>query len=260
MARGGFLDISKEGSKKLDWDSVTKLSPLVPFPTPSARGMIRYRTNSHFMRRYRYGRRCIVEALVFATGMSASELNLTGFNGSQYDQGIELKEVSERLQASNGPPFELMQVRSDGSTCGGAGGRRNRNSAVKRTLDGTERRIAWDLHSLISLTEGIYVAIAQVDNGEGPADAHAIVWDAWRRVIFFGPGDFNEHVCDGAIVVEQEDIDDKEHRSDVYIGVEQEHAKMTLSEYVHTIFGISRVTKVAAVMVKAKCASETGYV
>ena len=107
---------------------------------------------------------------------------------------------------------------------------------------------------------GIFIAVAQVDLGDGPADGHAITWDAWRRILFLGPGDFNEHVCDGAILVDEEDLLDRDRRCDVYIGLERAHARMTLSEYVREIFGISRVTKVAALMVNAKSVSETGYV
>lgn len=79
------------------------------------------------------------------------------------------------------------------------------------------------------LNGGIYIAVAQVDLGDGPADGHAILWDAWRRILFLGPGDFNEHVCDGAILVDEEDLLDRDRLCDVYIGPERAHARMTLS-------------------------------
>ena len=258
-ASGGFLDISREGSRSLNWATVPKLDPLVPPPTPTGRGMLRYRTNSEFIRKYRSGRRCMIEACVFATGWDASPLNLLGFTGSIYARGIDLSEINMRFQdPEHGPPFELARVRQDGSTCGGAGGRRRRGN--KRASDGSERRHDWSLFELLSLREGIFIAVAQVHLDDGPADGHAIVWDWWRRILFLGPGDFNDHVCDGAIQVEESDLQDPGHLSDVYIGPERVHRRMTLSDYVREIFGISRVTKVAALMVQAKRIHLTEYV
>jgi hypothetical protein len=260
---GGFLDISREGSRSLDWTQVVVLKPLDPPAVPTARGMLRHRTNSQFMRKYRSGRECVIEACVFGTGWTKPMLSLDGFTGPAFERGIELKHVNERFQKPGGPPFELMAVRHDGSACGGAGGGRRRGKAKagsQRDRDGKERRETWGIYDLVSLNGGIFIAVAQVDLGDGPADGHAITWDAWRRILFLGPGDFNEHVCDGAILVDEEDLLDRDRRCDVYIGPERAHARMTLSEYVREIFGISRVTKVAALMVNAKSVSETGYV
>ena len=91
--------------------------------------MLRHRTNSQFMRKYRSGRECVTEACVFGTGWTKSMLTLDGFTGPAFERGIELKHVNERFQKPGGPPFELMAVRHDGSACGGAGGGRRRGKA-----------------------------------------------------------------------------------------------------------------------------------
>ena len=77
------------------------------------------------------------------------------------------------------------------------------------------------LIELLRLEHGIFVAIAQVLLETGHADAHAIVWDAWRRVLFIGPDAFDDKVCDGAILVDAEEIADPNRRCEVHIGLDQ---------------------------------------
>ena len=255
-SNAGFLDISKEGTKGLHWDSVIKLKPLAEPQAVSARGTVPYRTNSKYMRRFRNGRFCLLEALVFATGKSRQDLNLKNFTTAQHGEdengvstGISFKDVNARFQVRGGPPFELSHVRQD--------------QDLKRTFEGKELRKSFcarmSLHSLICLKHGIYVATVQVDLPSGKTDSHAIVWDAWRRILFLGPGDFNDHQCDGAILVEEADIADELHASDVCIGVLRTNTKMTLSDYVYTIFGIRYLTEIMILMVNAKRKGETEY-
>ena len=254
----GFLDISKEGSKGLHWDCVIKLEPLAEPLAVSARGTVPFRTNSKYMRRFCGGRFCLVEALVFATGKSRKELNLSCFTTSlkgEYENrvstgGISFKQVNACFQVRDGPPFELSHVRQ--------------HQDRKRTFDGKLARKAFseqmNLHSLIRLEHGIFVATVQVDLPSGMTDSHAIVWDAWRRILFLGPGDFNDQVCDGALLVEEADIADKMHTSDVCIGVQRTYTKMTLSDYVYTIFGIRLLTEIKILMVNAHRKGETEHV
>ena len=254
----GFLDISKEGTKGLHWDSVIKLEPLAEPLAVSARGTVPFRTNSKYMRRFRGGRFGLVEALVFATGKSRKELNLSCFTTSlkgEYENrvstgGISFKQVNACFQVRDGPPFELSHVRQ--------------HQDRKRTFDGKLARKTFsermNLHSLIRLEHGIFVATVQVDLPSGMTDSHAIVWDAWRRILFLGPGDFNDQVCDGALLVEEADIADKMHTSDVCIGVQRTNTKMTLSDYVYTIFGIRLLTEIKILMVNAHRKDETEHV
>ena len=56
------------------------------------------------------------------------------------------------------------------------------------------------------------------------------------------------------------DIADEMHTSDVCIGVQRTNTKMTLSDYVYTIFGIRRLTEIKILMVNARRKDETEHV
>ena len=86
------------------------------------------------------------------------------------------------------------------------------------------------------------------------------MWDAWRRVLFLGPSDFNDTYCDGAILVDQEDIDDPLRRTEVVVGHEGLTQKLTLDEYVTEVFGIESIGKVSVLHVLDKYASKYGHV
>ena len=81
---------------------------------------------------------------------------------------------------------------------------------------------------------------------------HGIVWDAWRRVLFIGPGGYSDRGMDGALLVEQADIDDAS-RVDPVEGC-------TLSEWVAGKFGIRHVVRAHVLMVRASRVCETHHV
>ena len=116
-------------------------------------------------------------------------LNLTGFVGDKYADGIMVKEVHERLKLT---PYELY-----GWT---------RVAGAKRTRDGTQRRAGIFIFELINLVDAIVVAEARVQTpGGGPTAGHAVVWDGWRSLLFIGPGAYDDRALDGTLRIARED-------------------------------------------------------
>ena len=117
-------------------------------------------------------------------------LNLTGFTGPKYEEGVPVRDVKERLR---GTPYELY---------GWQAGREK-----KRGSDGSERRNLISLTDII-VAESIVVAEAVIDPPDGsPRDKHALVWDGWRGLLFVGPGRHaDDRSADGIIKVEKDDM------------------------------------------------------
>ena len=58
------------------------------------------------------------------------------------------------------------------------------------------------LFEFISAPIGILIGEATMDT----QDVHAIVWDAWRKILFIGPGAYDDRGLDGALLIEPEDL------------------------------------------------------
>ena len=148
---------------------------------------------------------------------------------------MPLHDVTVRLQKT---PWALYGWQSVVKAHGGK----------KRGADGKERRSNIALHELLTAPLGIYIAVAVLDAG----NKHAIVWDGWRRVLFIGPGEYDDRGLDGALLVEQADIDNALH-------VNLTHG-VTLTEYVRNKFGLVSMTQVAVLMCRAKRWAEVDLV
>ena len=105
-----------------------------------------------------------------------------------------MHELNTRLQRT---PFELLPVRTFLKRAG----------QLKRGADGRERRSEMSVWELLQVECAIVIAVALVED-EGCVVGHGIVWDAWRRILFIGPGAFDDRGLDGALVVEPADIAD----------------------------------------------------
>ena len=103
--KGGFLDISKCDGSMADWTKVPQLDPLEQQPDDS--GMVCYRTNEKLMKKLVGGRRCMLEALVFATGMHLAELGCIGFSKAQHELGLSIHDMNCRLMKH--APFQLCE-------------------------------------------------------------------------------------------------------------------------------------------------------
>ena len=70
-------------------------------PLPQERdgsGMLRYRMNERLVKKLKGGRKCLLEALVFATGMHLRELDGFIFTASRLQMGLKVHEVNLELQ------------------------------------------------------------------------------------------------------------------------------------------------------------------
>ena len=110
-------------------------------------------------------------------------------------------------------------------------------------LDGAARRRPIDIWDLMQLRRAIVLARTEVTTTDG-LDSHAVVWDGWRRVLFIGPGDFHGTQVSGSILVDEIDLMDRAH-IDSYQG-------QTLSAYIESVYGITRVQEAFVLMVNAK--------
>ena len=127
-------------------------------------------------------------------------------------------------------------------------------AAGKRRHNGpAERRQLISLFELLTAVgEAIVIVEAVVEGEHGEVlSVHAIVWDAWRRILFFGPGSRDDRGMDGALVVQEADLLSESH-------VDAEHG-VTLSEHVRVSFGIAGFRRAHVVMVAAKRAGETNH-
>ena len=175
--------------------------------------------------------------MLFATGATREQLNLMGFNGAKYDDGIPLHEIVVRLRKTPWALYGWQAVMK-------AKGKR------KRGANGKQRRIFQiSLHEVLSMPAAIYLVVMAATEG---SINHAVVWDGWRRVLFIGPGAYDDRGMDGALLVEQADIDDAAH-------VDEEHGQ-SLTDYVRERFGLSHVVDAAVVMVRAKRWAMAGLV
>ena len=175
---------------------------------------------------------CAIPQLAAFVPLSLGELNLTGFSGQRYDDGLYMHDVNVRLRKT---PFQVYdwQAALHRHDCG-----------AKRGRDGSERRQMISLFDVISNLDVVLIAEALVEwNGE-IVSKHAVVWDGWRRLLFIGPGEFDDRGLDGALHLH--DIDCQCHSH-----VDETHG-MTISSYVESKFGISRMTHVHALMVLKK--------
>ena len=96
------------------------------------------------------------------------------------------------------------------------------------------------------------VAVALVEGEGDEVTGHAVVWDGWRRVLFVGPGAYDDRGLDGALLLSESDCMDPSH-------VDPEHG-MAVSAYVASKFGIRRFSRVYAIMVHANRLHETSHV
>ena len=119
---------------------------------------------------------------------------------------------------------------------------------------GKARRQAISLFDVVQHAGIILIGEALVHDNENGAilSKHAVVWDGWRRLLFIGPGEFDDRGLDGALQLHLEDMKDRERMDPVH--------GQTLSAYVSDKFGISTFTDVHALMVSAKCVGETCHV
>ena len=102
---------------------------------------------------------------------------------------------------------------------------------------------------LVKIPDAIVIAVVQVAPEDATAteqqdDLHAIVWDAWRRILFLGPGNFDEGQTDGAIEVHDEDIADEKHVN--------ADAGCTLTEYVRNHYYVHHIVHAQALMINKK--------
>jgi hypothetical protein len=81
---------------------------------------------------------------------------------------------------------------------------------------------------------------------------HAVVWDSWRRILFFGPGLRTDRGMDGALLVHEADLQSEFHVDD--------EAGVTLSDHVRATYGIAGFRRAHVVMVAAKQAAETLHI
>jgi hypothetical protein len=70
--------------------------------------MIRYRTNAKLIKKLTGGRRCMLEALVFATGMHLGALGCTGFSTHEYEHGIPIHDINVKLMEHT--PYKLCKL------------------------------------------------------------------------------------------------------------------------------------------------------
>ena len=156
IRHGGFLDISKCQGNATPWASVVVLEPKPQDTDASA--MVRYRTNSRYMRKVGGGRTCVLEALLFATGTTLTGLNLLGLAGRT--DNIDMGEVKKRLMQST--PFQLYGwqkgVEMEQRSRGGSSATSKSSGKRPRGKEGAERRTPIRLHELVRLREGIFVA------------------------------------------------------------------------------------------------------
>ena len=255
----GFLDMSKNHGHSMLWEHVIVLEPLHQ-QQADGRGFIRFRTNARFVRKLRNrtllllircltlmhvtncdwagsAGLCMLEALLFATGSTLSQLNCLGMqpvNG----HGLAVRHVQNRLQGKT--PFELQM------------------------FDLGELSV----FGLIQLVDGIYLASASITIEAHtvpiahamPSDTHSMVWDAWRSLLFIGPGNFDDKQTDGCISVSREDIANRHAVSPVKIGIEQAPQELTLTEYVSAIFGVQSVYQAALLKVHKKRVRLTAHI
>lgn len=175
--------------------------------------------------------------MLFATGVTRNELNLLGFTGPRYEAGVPLHEITVRLRKTPWALYGWQAIVKQ-------------RTGKKRGADGKERRTeVIALHEVLTAGLGIYLVIMSAVEGDVN---HAVVWDAWRRVLFIGPGYYDDRGMDGALLVEQADLDDAAH-------VDEAHG-LTLTDYVRQRFGLEHVVNAAVVMVRAKVAAEVGHV
>ena len=227
--RPGFIDLSHVYGSKLLWDHVRVLEPLEQ--TPDARGNVKLRTNSRTVVKLRKAKHCALEALLFATGQTKlADLNLTGFVGDKYDEGITLHEANVRLRAT---PYVLYDA--------------DKVSSKRKRSGGAERRTQLSLFDIIKQLDTIIVAAGVVRDEDGRLlSKHAFVWDGWRRLFFVGPGEFDDRGLDGALLMEEADCKDAAH-------VDAAHG-LTATAYLHKKFGISEFTHSYALMVRKAAA------
>ena len=172
---------------------------------------------------------------------SLTELNLTGFTGAAHEHGLLVHEVNVRLQQKT--PFALY---------GWQAVVKARHGGAKRGRDGGERRQRLVLFDMIRECDLIMIAEALVEDDAGRVlNKHAIVWDGWRRLLFIGPGAYDDRGLDGALLLNEADCNSAEH-------VDTEHG-MTVSRYVHERFGIRHFTNMHVLMVSGKKAHLTNH-
>lgn len=237
----GFLDVTGSYGCRLLWDHVANLEPLQQ--SADAEGRVLFRTNSRSCRKLKHARHCALEALVFATGWTLTRLNCTGFN--DVESGVKLHNVNMRLRKT---PFHLTGWTTVVSKANGG------ERGSKRGHDGVERRSLISLFALLTgLPAGIVLAEAIVCNDEGSVTSvHTVVWDAWRRILFFGPGEYKDRELDGALLVEAADLQSETHVCP--------SNGVSLSEHVRSKFGISGFRRAHVLMVAAKRVGETEHV
>mgnify|MGYP006152133073 CR=1 FL=1 len=96
------------------------------------------------------------------------------------------------------------------------------------------------------------LAVARVQGDAGTLDNHAVVWDAWRRILFIGPGCYDDRGLDGALLVEEADIADPSR-------VDPTHG-MSLAAYVESKFGIVGFVTASVLMVHAGRLADAAHV
>ena len=80
---------------------------------------------------------------------------------------------------------------------------------------------------------------------DGTEVGHAIVYDAWRSLLFIGAGDWNTRQTNGVLMIEDEDKSDPSK----------------VLEYLHLHFGVQDVLEFAyIVLVNKKRVAETSHV
>ena len=116
------MDVSKLRGNGLLWDTVPVLEAMEQ--EKDAQGNYILRTNSRFVKKLYSSNCCVLEAIMFATGASRSDLKLSHVS---HKQGLSLHELTVALRAT---PYSLYSwqalVRASGR--------------CKRGRDGDERR------------------------------------------------------------------------------------------------------------------------
>jgi len=117
---------------------------------------------------------------MFAIGQNLQVLNCVGLYPRAASQGLLIHEVQARLQGHTPYEMEIVSLNEP------------------------------SVFGLVQLTGGIFVAVAFVELHEaGTTDTHALVWDAWRSLLFIGPGNFDDKQTDGCLMVTREDINSR---------------------------------------------------
>ena len=236
-----FIDLSNYSGTKLLWEHVPDLPPLDQ--EVDEQGRVRLRVNSKSVRKLHRANGCLLEAVMFATGeTSLAALNMTGFSGAKYEDGIRVHDINVRMMKTKSP-YSLYGWQS----------LTKKRKGQKRGAGGKERRTPIRLFEIISIADAIVVAEAVVRAADGSVDSkHAVVWDGWRRLFFVGPGAYDDRGLDGTLQLDEADVVNESHM-DMQYG-------MTVTDYVRINFKISDFTDAAVVMVRKSRAAETHHV